>query len=178
MATSSAIQVKLRSHLYGAQISESPHNEVKELRLSSRQVSSKHAVSILTNTQLRNELDTYRASSPVSTVVVPIGSRVIDVIYDTIMIDTGGMCFFKRRGAGIGSRNVPRALSLSSTFTWCFQDTVVVEAQRSVVRTSRVASLIDKQRITLFASAAACIHKICQPHHYTQCRDRLKASRC
>jgi hypothetical protein len=144
MAKTSEIQVNLRSHLYGARISESPQNELEKLRILPRPVSSKHAVSILTNTQLRNELDTYSASS-VFTVIVPIGSRVIDIFHETIMIDTERMCYLKKKGPGMRTHNVPRALSLSSTFTWCSQDTVVVEAQRSVVPTSQMASLIDKQ---------------------------------
>jgi hypothetical protein len=121
MVENSAIQVRLRAHMYG--IRDLPHLTLHD---SSRQHISKHMVGVLINTQYRKEFNTYSALSK-NPHQLPAGRRVADVQDGAIMVDTGRKCYIEFNGQR--SRSVQRTLSQSSTFTWCSLDKVVVEAR-------------------------------------------------
>jgi hypothetical protein len=121
MVKTSAIQVRLRAHLYG--ISGLDRNRSHS---QSDQVASKHLVNIMCNAQHSLEHDSYVAESS-KPCQIPLHSQILDVKNGVIMVDTGTELYFMYDGQKCHS--IQRSLSRFSTFRWCSKDAVVVESR-------------------------------------------------
>jgi hypothetical protein len=154
MVKTSAIQVRLRAHLYGIKGLDRSHSQSQ-----SDQVASKHLINIMCNAQHSLEYDTHVAESSIPC-QVPLHSQIVDVQDGVIMVDTGTELYFMNDGQK--GRSIQRLVSRFSTFKWCSMDAVVVESRGYVGTIQHSAIVADVQfSRTRFGSASTSTHSIC-----------------
>jgi len=126
MVNTAEIQVSLRAHLYG--IRRLPNGNQNQLKIldSTANLTSKEIISRLSEMQRLIELDGYiGAPNRFSDGTV---HRIVDVQdKGTLMIDSDLDCCFLYH-SDPGMTVIGRDFPSTSTFTWCSEDTVVVEA--------------------------------------------------
>jgi len=132
MVNTAEIQVSLRAHLYGIRrLPNGNHNPLKILD-STANFTSKEMISRLSEMQRLIEFAGF-VGVPNNSSEFEDVDRIVDVQdKGTFMIDSGLDCCFLHHSDS-GTTVIARDFPSTSTFTWCPEDTVVVEAHGYVL---------------------------------------------
>jgi hypothetical protein len=127
MVNTAEIQVSLRAHLYGIRRLPNGNHNPLEILDSTANCTSKEMIGRLSEMQRLIELDTY-VGVPNSFSEFETVDRIVDVQdKETFMIHSGlGCCILQHSDSEMTV--IARDFPSTSTFTWCSEDTVVVEA--------------------------------------------------
>ena len=147
MVKTSAIQVKLRAHMYGidTQLPSQDALRYKECRLNCKFITSNNSVTALSNINRLFESTNYTALPRNPVVSAGIG-QVVDVRNTDFMLVGLNGCILASPFFYLD-----RSLSSDSTFAWCQEDAVIIETKGCVLVVGCLADLtgMDLQMSTL-----------------------------